>query len=291
MQDEPEVQPEEPTPEVEPEQPEEGTAEPTEVEEVSEQPEEAPETPEVAPYILRTTIDGEEREFDLNDEDVRKEVTERLSKGYDYTKKLQRIAEMEKANEGWVTLGKTVANDPLFLKASIAQQMGIDPSVLYTKPTQPPDWLKADNPEAYADAMALFKQNAMAVQVVEQAAQQYTHTMAQQNNQLLFEKARLKFDLTPSEFAQMTDYVGRKIQPNRNGMYDDSDVTNAYWALFGEKKAGEKRLETSENIRKTIQTASREQGPKKPISGKRERLTKQERDDRDFLDYVRSVSQ
>jgi len=281
------------------EQVEDSKEEPSEaVEETEEQkqPETAEEQPEGTaeaeegeenPFLIRTKIDGEEREFDLNDPEIRQQVQEHISKGFDYTKKLQKVAEWEKTNDGFLKLGQTVANDPTFLKVSLAQQMGLDPSLVFSNPSQPPEWLKTENPEQYADALAVYKQSIMAKQVIDNGATQYAQTMAQTNNQMLFDKSRMKYDLEPGEFAEFTNYVNNKIQPNQSGMYDESDMEAAYWAVLGKKRSGRDRLQTSETIRKTIQQGVTEASPTKAIPQKRERLTKQQKEEREFLDYVR----
>jgi len=241
------------------------------------------------PLIIRAKVDGEDREYDLNDPEVRAQVQETLSKGYDYTKKLQRIADFEKANEGLISLGRAVTQDPMYLKASIAQQMGYDPGKLYATPQPPPEWLKTENPEGYADALADHREHTRMLEVVNRATDQATRSLAQKNNELLFERARLQYELSPDEYARVTNYVSTKIQPGQNGLYENDDVKSAYWALFGERRSGQQKLETSENIRKTIKGAVQESGARKPVSSKPQILKGQKKEDREFLDFVKDV--
>jgi len=294
-QEEAEKASDESTEQVEPkveEQPQEGTAETEEEasEEVVEGESEGGEEEQANPFLIRTKVDGEDREFDLSNEDTLKEVQETLSKGYGYTGKMQKLSESEKSNEAWINLGKSVANDPFFVKHSLAQQMNIDPSVLYANPQQPPEWLKTENPEQYADALAAYKQTMLSKQIIDQASESYTKQMAQTNNQMVLDKARLEHDMSEDEFRQVQNYVTTKIQPGQNGMYDASDVKSAFWALYGEKRAGQQRLDTSETIRKTIQTANREAGAGKSTPQRPERLTKKQKDDKAFTDFAKDMS-
>jgi len=238
-------------------------------------------------FLIREKVDGQEVVWDVRDPAQRKQLSENARQGVHYTKKMQILSESEKANQGWADIGRSVVNDPVFMEMQMAKQLGYqDPSIVFSNPQQPPEWLKESDPSAYADQLANYREVVRAKEIVKNATASYRETVASQSNAVLFQNARLKYELDDTKADQLQSFVTGKFKPNNLGMYDESDMEKAYWSLFGKEVSAREKLTSSENIRKTIQKATRG-APAKAVSDKHQTMTKKQKDDKDYVEFIR----
>lgn len=235
-------------------------------------------------FFFREKVDGQEVVWDIRDPEQRKQLSANARQGFHYSKKLQALSEAEKANEGWTQLGRAAVSNPAFLQAMMAEKLGYGPEVLYGPTQPPPDWMREQDPNAYADALASHKESIRARAIIDRSVETYLGQVSSSTNQILFDRVKLQQELSDAEAKTLRQYVEAKIKPNNLGVFEAQDVENAYWALFGRQRMASEKLKTSEQIKKTIQQAAT---PQSATSVKPERLTKKQKEDRGFVDYVR----
>jgi hypothetical protein len=82
-------------------------------------------------FIFKMVVDGNEEVLDIRDAEQRKRLEDNARQGIKFTRKMQSVAEWEKANQAQLQFNQMILNDPDILKISVAKQNGLDPSSLY----------------------------------------------------------------------------------------------------------------------------------------------------------------
>ena len=275
------TQPQEPTEPVEPQEPTEPT-EPTEPAEPSE-PQAPPPPPEKKKYNLK--VDGAEQEVEWSED----ELLEHARKGLAFTKKTQVLAELEKQHQQDLSIAQQVKTDPTFMKAQLARLQGYEPSVIFANPQPPPDWLKETYPDQWAQLKADYDFTVRVKSSVDNAFNSYVQMTSDQNNQTVFQKARLSFELSDEQYNRLVTHVRNKVMPDRMGLYSFDDVETQYWALFGRENAAAEKLKTSESINASLQRGAK-RPPAKPSGTKPEKLPPDVEEARRFREWLKDPS-
>ena len=280
MATESEVTPEETKPEVTEQtaNQEQATEKPVEQQETTETKTE--ETQVEAPKKWKIKHDGKEVELEES------ELIENAQKGFDYSRKTQSLAELEKANSQKLQLFDQLTQNPVLWKMAMAQNMGYDPALVTANPQQPDPSLESYNPVLYGRQMSEYEQQIRGKQAVDIALQNYINQATAVNNNALFEKGKIVHNLNDAENQQVVGFMQQQMRPNQMGMYSEQQLEYAVNAVLGKGRISEAKLKTTENIQQII---------KKAVTGAPPASTKTKTEEpaqtkaREHLEYVKSL--
>lgn len=276
------VVPTEPSPQgttepIEPQEPQEPT-EPQEPVEPPVEPPEPPPEPVKKKYTMK--VDGRDEEFEWTDE----ELLEQARKGVGFTKKTQALSEWEKANQQKLQLADQLMGNPNTVRYLMAQQLGYDPQMVLGNPQAPdPSW-REQYPDQYWQQKAYYDTAVTQKQAFDNAFNSIVSLNAQSANSALFEKARIQNNLSDSEYQSVRSYVDQNMRANQAGMYSDAQIQGAIRAVV-DRSASEK-LETANRVQQTLKKAATSSSPQKQIPQRQEKLSKKEKDEREYNEYV-----
>ena len=211
------------------------------------------------------------------------EMIENAQKGFDYTKKMQAQAEIEKALEAQKAQYANITNNPNVVKMMLAEQAHIDPKYIFTDIPQPHPSLQEIDPAAYVAQLTDYQLSVKAKKMVDDTFAVMQQQQAALQNTAIINKAKLKYeDLPESDFNNMVQWASQRFQPV-NGVYPQDSLDIAYKHLYGDKKTEDKLLSVSNKIQKTIKEAGKTKG----IQTQRQKVTSQEKSsESEFLNYV-----
>lgn len=254
MADEP-VVPTTTGPEAEPQAtPTETVAETTPAEAKPETPTETVVQPEVVEKPKQTwKLKRGEKEIEISDE---AELLSLASRGLDYQARVQALAEADKGRQTQDQLAGLVMNNPAVLKAEIARQNGLDPSVVLTDPRQPDEGLLQYDAQTYYRMKAEADLHARQKAWIDSAFENLSTQTRQQVNNSVFEVGRATHNLSDDEFSQVRQFVESTLRPSPAGTYSKSHVDLAVKALFGERKNADAKLAQTRAIQETVRRAA-----------------------------------
>lgn len=219
-------------------------------------------------------------------EKTEEELLQLAQAGLGFTKKSQGLSEYEKSVNDKVRLAEQMLSDPMTFKWQVAKNANIPIESLFITPQQPPEWLKETDPVAYGEQMANFKMQLLQKQYVDATLQQTMQRYVVENNTALINKARIDSDLNETQTNQLMQTLNTFYRPNDYGMFTREQVDMATRALFGVNAVRDTKLQTSNNLVKSIKKSVGNIGNQSLNAKKSERLSQRQKDDREFLDFV-----
>jgi hypothetical protein len=237
-------------------------------------------------FLIKTVIDGQEQVFDIRDAEQRKALQDNAQKGAHYTKKMQSLSELEKANQAQVRFSQNIISDPDTLEILVAKENGLNPASLYGNPNPPNDAIKETDPIGYANQFFAYQTQLWERQKIKDLAKARGTQEASISNNALFEKARIESDLNDVEYTNVKNFMQINFRPNTYGMFSKEQLDAAIIAVTGKARSTQQQLSTIQKIDKSIRTASQPMNVSQKV-----RSAPKEVEDRDkFHQFVRDVN-
>lgn len=237
-------------------------------------------------------IKYQEQEVEIPEE----EIDDYLSKGYDYTRKTQEVAERRKKLDEllqkqaeFTQQNSSLLNNPNAIKLAVAEQMGFDPKNVFSTPQPPNPAMQDYDLQGYVQQLTEYNTAVKEQQAINRVIEATNKQNADRANGFIIETAKMKYGekVKPEEFNQMIFWAQQNIRPNAIGVYPDNALDVAYLTLFNQKDKETNALRVSDNIQKKIKDA----GKNKPIQSQRKKITNEpSSSESDFLKFTERTS-
>ncbi|MBE3116857.1 hypothetical protein IMZ68_06595 [Candidatus Bathyarchaeota archaeon] len=234
-------------------------------------------------YIFKMVVDGNEEVLDIRNADQRKKLEENARQGIKFTKKMQSVAEWEKANQAQTQFNSMIMADPDILKISVAKQNGLDPSSLYGELKPPDPNLANVDPALYNQLAFEYQTRAWQRNQIETMTQAYGKMQSEMNNTALFERARIEHDLNDVEFNQVKTFLAMNVRPNNFGMFSREQMDFATSAIVGKSRQAQQQMNTIKKIDQSIKSAAQPMNS----SAKTRSVASSQKETEKFHDFVR----
>jgi hypothetical protein len=241
-------------------------------------------TEEQNAFLFKGKFGEEELTWDASTPEGRQKLIDDAQKGIAFSKKSDALTAFETQNKQKLDAYNQIVGNETLMKILAAQQLGVDPTVLFQTPQPPDPALRETYPEYYIQE---YNKYDMATRQ-KQAAEQHWNTMkAQQSsyqNSSNLQRAKMEHDLTDEQAGQLQKFItSGYFQPNQLGIYSDDQFAMAAYQLFGRQKMGQQQLDQATQIQKNIKKISSTH----PVSTAKTQTPAEEQQAKSYLELVR----